>query len=779
MAGNKTIKILAIDDHQDNLISLKALINEAFPDVEFYAELNGQQGIEAAKLYTPDIILLDILISGPNGYEVCKRLKADNILAEIPVVFLTALKGDKESRIRALECGGDAFLMKPIDESELTAQIRAMVKIKKANVEKRDETERLNNLVLERTLQLEQELIERKNAESQLLEKNTFIQTILDNLPIGIALNKIDEGNSTYMNKKFQEIYGWHSDEIANIASFFEKVYPDPEYRSQILERIMSDMNTGDPEKMHWENIEITCHDESKKIVNAVNIPLYDQNTMVSTVIDITSLKKAEKSLLETNELLSMFIHHSPIYAFIKEVTPTESRVIKASENYIDMIGIPGSQMIGKTMQELFPPEFATKITADDWAVTAKGEIITLDEELNGGYYTSVKFPIRQGDKTLLAGYTIDITKRKKAENELLKLSRAVEQSPDSILITNTNGVIEYVNPALLKLSGYEVHELIGKNPRIFNSGNTTKEEYIILWNTIKSGKIWDGEFLNKKKNGELFWESTSISPVFDSTGKITHYLAIRKNITEQKRMTEELILAKEHAEESDRLKTAFLANMSHEIRTPMNSIMGFASLLPEEESKVLINQYSNIIVQNSEQLVSLIDNIVLYSQLQTKILQFKPVWFEAHKLLIDIQQSFNLPIYQGKVKLIFTCNVTNTTQIYSDYDKLRQVIANLTTNALKYTNEGTIELACTQNEHDFQFQIKDTGIGIPLKDIDHIFERFYRGSNIEQSISRGTGLGLCIVKELVELLGGNIWVKSELNAGSTFFFTIPLKKVL
>lgn len=166
---NRRVKIVAIDDNSDNLISLHALINEAFPNAEFYMEMDGGKGLELVAAKHPDVVLLDVIMPGMDGFEVCKRLKADPEMCDIPVVFLTAIKGDREHRIHALEAGAEAFLAKPIDEAELVAQIRAMVKIRKANADKRDENERLNSLVYIRTRQLEKELEDRKQIMADLV----------------------------------------------------------------------------------------------------------------------------------------------------------------------------------------------------------------------------------------------------------------------------------------------------------------------------------------------------------------------------------------------------------------------------------------------------------------------------------------------------------------------------------------------------------------------------------------------------------------------------------
>lgn len=368
---------------------------------------------------------------------------------------------------------------------------------------------------------------------------------------------------------------------------------------------------------------------------------------------------------------------------------------------------------------------------------------------------------------------------RQRAEKELRKLSRAVNQSPNSIFITDINGIIEYINPTTIKLTGYASEELIGQNPRIFSSGETPKEEYSLLWKTIKTGKEWKGEFRNKKKNGELFWQSVTISPILNDFDEITHYVAISEDVTESKELTLELIKAKEKAEESDRLKTAFLHNISHEIRTPMNAIVGFSGFLHDpnlnfEKRK----QFTDIIVQSSNQLLSIISDIVNIATLeagQEKI----------HEGEINLNSTLELLYEQFLIKakkqhLIFNLKTflsDHEDRIISDETKLVQILTNLIGNALKFTQQGSINFGYTIKNNELEFFVEDTGIGVHPEMHEKIFKRFRQVESTMERKFGGSGLGLSISKAYVELLGGKIWLISELDKGSTFFFTIPFKR--
>jgi len=235
------------------------------------------------------------------------------------------------------------------------------------------------------------------------------------------------------------------------------------------------------------------------------------------------------------------------------------------------------------------------------------------------------------------------------------------------------------------------------------------------------------------------------------------------------------LIAAKNRAEENNRLKSAFLSNMSHEIRTPMNAIMGFSSLMLEVEAEEK-NIFAEIVLKSSQQLLQLIDDVILLSRLQSEKMKIDTTNFSPAELISDIKKMFMLP--EMNKGLDFEISIPEKAEkltIQSDKNKIRQVITNFASNAVKYTEKGSIELGFELCRDQIEFFVKDTGIGIYEDEQLRIFDTFYRGEQAISSAIRGTGLGLNIAKELVNLLGGLIGVSSIPSKGSRFYFTVPL----
>ncbi len=379
--------------------------------------------------------------------------------------------------------------------------------------------------------------------------------------------------------------------------------------------------------------------------------------------------------------------------------------------------------------------------------------------------------------------HILDISQRKESENEIRKLFLAVEQSPSIVCITDIDGRIEYVNHRFLEVTGYTFKEVHMENPRILKSGELDPIKYEELWKTISSGRIWKGEFHNKKKNGEYYWALASIAPIKDENGNITHFVAMQEDITLRKEMEGDLIKAKEKAEESDRLKSSFLATISHELRTPLNAIIGFSELLLRGESNVhdKVLDYTQIIFDSGKNLLGIINDIFDISMIEANEVKIYPELFSVNTLFEEIQNNFknNTEVVTKNLTLTFLKNLKDEEVIVlTDRVKFNRVLTNIISNAIKFTDKGKIDIGYNINNidhtHWLEFYVKDTGIGIPEDKTELIFERFRQVDDSNTRRFGGSGLGLSIAKKIIELLGGKIWVRSELDKGSTFYFTLP-----
>jgi PAS domain S-box-containing protein len=364
--------------------------------------------------------------------------------------------------------------------------------------------------------------------------------------------------------------------------------------------------------------------------------------------------------------------------------------------------------------------------------------------------------------------------------DQLRLRNMAIEQSPVSIVITDPYGNIEYVNRRFTVLTGYSSGEVIGKNPSVLKSGYHTAEFYKEMWNTIRAGRNWSGEMKNKNKKGEFYWESVVISPMKDDQERITHFIGIKEDITDKKAMFENLITAKEKAEESDKLKTAFLHNISHEIRTPLNAIVGFSSFfgdadLQEEKRK----EYSDIIMQSNNQLLMIIEGIMKISHIEAGQVKLIKTETDIPGLINQIYSKFTAEA--SRKNLDFRINMKMESDeliILTDKVKLDQVISELLNNAIKFTQSGYVELGCLQNGQFLKFYVEDSGIGIPEDQHERIFERFYQADKSKSRVYGGTGLGLSISDAYVKILGGKFSLKSAPGNGAVFSFTIPFGEV-
>jgi PAS domain S-box-containing protein len=371
-----------------------------------------------------------------------------------------------------------------------------------------------------------------------------------------------------------------------------------------------------------------------------------------------------------------------------------------------------------------------------------------------------------------------DITQRKLRDEQVSKLSKAMEHIPVILIITDINGNIEYVNSKFIQMTGYCYDEIIGKNTRILRSGTVKPEEYRKLWNTISSGKEWRGELLNKKKNNEFYWASVLISPLFNERDEITHFISIQEDITHRKNYEEQLIIAKEEAEKSNNLKSAFLAQMSHEIRTPLNNILTYSRILEDELSEILpigLGGTFKVINSSSKRLIRTIELILNISKIQSG--NFDAAFNEINldkDILADIIMEFYFTAKEKGIKLIYQ-NKSKSPRIFADQYTTSQIFMNLIDNAIKFTNEGEVVVKLYNSSKDeICVEVTDTGIGISDKFLPELYLPFRQEDYSTTRGYEGTGLGLTLVKNYVELNSGRISVTTQKYSGTTFRIVFP-----
>ena len=678
-----------------------------------------------------------------------------------------------------------------------------------------------------------------KIRNEELLSKNRFIQTILDNLPIGLSLNNIQEGDVTFMNKKFQEIYGWSSDEITSVTSFFEKVYPDVTYRNEMIDRIMDDIKSGDPEKMHWEDIVVTQKDGALRIINAVNIPLIEQNTMVSTVVDITDRKLAEIALKESEERYRSFISQvsEGVYRFecdqpMDLSLPLEEQIdfiydhffiAECNQAILKIYGLSDqNEMIGKTQLHFHGGrnnpvnrDILRKYIRNGFSVENG---ITEEFDLTGHkkYISNNSIGIIEDNHLVrIWGTETDVTEKVRADQiqqVLYAISNAALSSidlPELIqlisqeigkLLDSTNFYIAFYDektdmlstiyerdekdaietwPAENSITGY----VIKKQKSLLIKDIELKDFYdaagIEQFGT--PSKVWLGVplLMNKKAIGAVVVQSYDNQDAYTERDKqILEFISHQISISiERKKAEQELNEALIKAKESDRLKSAFLANMSHEIRTPLNSIIGFSDLLLNPEFELdQHKEFAEMINSSGNNLLAIINDIMDISKIEAGLVQLRKSVFSVQQLLSDIRNEYSFKASDRDLELrLDPLNPGEEIFIVSDENKLRQILVNFVGNAIKFTQKGFIEIGIRTKVDSIQIHVRDTGIGVPEEFHKKIFERFRQVESAETRTYGGNGLGLAISKSLAELLGGEISIESEKGKGSTFYLTIPL----
>lgn len=502
---------------------------------------------------------------------------------------------------------------------------------------------------------------------------------------------------------------------------------------------------------------------------------------LVAFLHDITKRKKAEEELKRGEKQIKTILYTTMDGFYLVD---KDGQILETNDSYCNMIGYSREQLLKMKVRDIEAVDLDEDIKNRIQSILENGFVRfeTRHRRKNGtiiNIEASVNYLMEEEEPKLFC-FMRDITERKIAENELLKLSRALNQSSASVVITNREGNIEFVNQTLCDLTGYSKEELMGKNPRIWKSGFHDKEYYKFFWDTLLAGNNCSGEILNKKKNGELYWESALISPLINETGEITHFVAVKEDITEKKNMISDLIKAKEMAESANNLKDAFIANISHEIRTPLNGVLGMTNLIRDSFEGTIKKEDEELfegLEFSSRRIIRTVDMILNYSRFQVGEFHMNPVKINVSQICSDLLKQFNAAskIKSLDLSLQVKCSDTN---IIADENSTIIAISNLIDNAIKYTNEGSVKVILRKGMNDdLILEVKDTGIGISDEYLDHVFEPYRQEHMGYGRAYDGIGLGLAMVKKVFDLNSVLIKVESKKGVGTTF--TINFGKVV
>ncbi|TAK97870.1 MAG: PAS domain S-box protein, partial [Verrucomicrobia bacterium] len=633
---------------------------------------------------------------------------------------------------------------------------------------------------------ISRDITERKQMEASLRSERDFSARIIREAPAiigGIA----PDGTIAFINPSGEAITGYGSSEIVG-KNWWRLFYPGHEYRQ--VEQLLRDFERGDVKD--YEMV-LTTRGGRKRTISWNSINRRDDNGKLVEIVgfgnDVTERKQVEEQLRQMSERLMLATSAAGVGIWDWDVT---NDLLVWDDRMCWLYGFNPDRFPGayKAWREcVHPDDRARAEEAVQRALRCESDfntefrVVLANGSIRHIKATGVVQRNAAGGTVRMVGTNWEITEIKRAEEQLRKHSRAVEQSPASIVITDRNGNIEYVNPKFTEITGYALDEVRGKNPRLLKSGETSPEEYRRLWQTISAGREWRGEFHNRKKNGEQFWEFASISPIVDEGGNITHFLAVKEDITARKRAEAERRLLEDHLRQTQKMEAfgQLAGGVAHDFNNILAATLIHLGLMKERrnlDAETLESIHE--LESHAQRAASLTRQLLLFGR--RSVMQVRPLDLNeaVENLLKMLRRLIGEHItleWQGRSVL---------PRVLADAGMIEQIVVNLVVNARDAMPKGGIVTIATSlaevdaaqaqaepHARPGQFAcltVSDTGCGMDETVLRRIFEPFFT----TKDTGKGTGLGLATVYGIVNQHQGWIAVESTVDKGSVFRIFLP-----